>query len=177
MKKGCEILKVGALTAAIYFYKVHLVTLYPSRLRLDGVVRSPSVQETSTRIPYRASGDQFYRYKLLVDYLTSGESGLFPSESLSGPELCLLHEMISSTIDPWERGDEAETCIVTKMPGAAWVPIGQFRCIIEVVGKYVCNLSRSERGFAIRRLSPPKIYFSLSLSNRKMFCRHFRTHF
>lgn len=86
------------------------------RVRLDGVRSDPDVYETESRIPYRATGDQFYKYKLLVDYLTFGESVLFPSESLKSPELCLLHEIISNTIDPWERGDETQTCIVTKMP-------------------------------------------------------------
>lgn len=89
---------------------------YSRRVRLDGVQRNPEVFETESRIPYRAIGDQFYKYKLLVDYFTFGESDLFPSESLKSPELCLLHEIISNTIDPLERGDEAKTCMVTKMP-------------------------------------------------------------
>lgn len=88
---------------------------FPCRLRLDGIQRNPDVLETESRIPYRATGDQFYKYKLLVDYFTFGESDLFPSESLKSPELCLLHEIISNTIDSLERGDEAKTCIVTKM--------------------------------------------------------------
>lgn len=82
---------------------------------MDGIQWNPSVTEENFRIPYRAVGNQFYLYKLLVDYLTPGESSLFPYDSLTISERCLLHEIISNTIDPWERGDESKTCDSSNM--------------------------------------------------------------
>lgn len=68
-------------------------------------------------VPFRASGVEFFKYKLLVDYFTPGESTLFPADALSREELCTLHFLISNTVDPRNRGDEHQTCIhQSKLP-------------------------------------------------------------
>ncbi|KAF2891660.1 hypothetical protein ILUMI_14513, partial [Ignelater luminosus] len=79
-------------------------------VRLDGVQQTPGVLETPYVVPYRALGKQFYKYKLLVDYLTSGKPQLLPRDSVNTKELCLLHEIISNTVHVWERGNEGRTC-------------------------------------------------------------------
>ncbi|CAG9855058.1 unnamed protein product [Phyllotreta striolata] len=77
----------------------------------NGIRRTRNTQrENEDFIPFRALGDEFYNYKLLADYLIPGQIDLFPRNSLSLSELCFLHTIISSTVDPFERGDESLTC-------------------------------------------------------------------
>ena len=80
------------------------------RLRLDGIIRNAAGVENVNNIPYRAGGNQFYKYKLIVDYFNFGDSLQFPFDALTSEEICMLHYMLSSTLDSWERGDESRTC-------------------------------------------------------------------
>ncbi|KAF5281457.1 hypothetical protein FQA39_LY17775 [Lamprigera yunnana] len=65
--------------------------------RYDGVMYTPGLPETEFTIPYRANGKQFYKFKLLVDYMISGKPELILDELDSVKDLCILHEIISST--------------------------------------------------------------------------------
>ncbi|KAG5894333.1 hypothetical protein JTB14_004377 [Gonioctena quinquepunctata] len=77
----------------------------------NGVRRTGGTQNDNLDIiPYRATGEEFYNYKLLADYLIPGRVELFPRDILSLQELCFLHTILSSTVDPSERGDESSTC-------------------------------------------------------------------
>ncbi|XP_047534598.1 uncharacterized protein LOC125069199 isoform X1 [Vanessa atalanta] len=80
-------------------------------LRLDGIELFPNLVETEFVLPYRASAFQFNRYKLLMELFLPSQSDLINvDESLNSIEKCLLHKMISSTVQPWERGDENVVC-------------------------------------------------------------------
>lgn len=46
-------------------------------------------------------------------FLPSQSNILTIDDSLSGIEKCLLHKMLSSTVRPWERGDESIVCPLT----------------------------------------------------------------
>ncbi|CAH2238202.1 uncharacterized protein LOC120630414 [Pararge aegeria] len=80
-------------------------------LRLDGIEESPNTIESDYVLPFRASAFQFHKYKLLMEvFLPSQPDILNVDESLTLIEKCLLHKMLSSTVQPWERGDENEVC-------------------------------------------------------------------
>ncbi|CAH2102607.1 unnamed protein product [Euphydryas editha] len=83
-------------------------------LRLDGIEQAANTLETEFVLPYRASAFQFHKYKLLMElFLPSQPDLINVDESLNSVEKCLLHKMISSTVQPWERGDENIVCPVS----------------------------------------------------------------
>ncbi|CAG4965035.1 unnamed protein product [Colias eurytheme] len=79
-------------------------------LRLDGVEKAANVVETEFVLPYRASAFQFHKYKLLMDIFLPSQDLIDADEFFSTEEKCLLHKIISSTVRPWERGDENIVC-------------------------------------------------------------------
>ncbi|XP_072936696.1 uncharacterized protein [Epargyreus clarus] len=79
-------------------------------VRLDGIEEAANVVETDFVLPFRASAFQFHKYKLLMDVFIPSQDLLNVDESLSMVEKCLLHKMMSSTVQPWERGDENVQC-------------------------------------------------------------------
>ncbi|XP_023945724.2 uncharacterized protein LOC112051350 [Bicyclus anynana] len=80
-------------------------------LRLDGIEESPNTIESDYVLPFRASAFQFHKYKLLMElFLPSQPDLLNVDESLTLVEKCLLHKLLSSTVQPWERGDENIVC-------------------------------------------------------------------
>ncbi|KAJ0182570.1 hypothetical protein K1T71_001939 [Dendrolimus kikuchii] len=84
-------------------------------LRLDGIEQSSAgAVETEFVLPFRASGFQFHKYKLLMDlFLPSQDNILNVDEILTVGEKCMLHKIISSTVWQWERGDENVVCPVS----------------------------------------------------------------
>ncbi|XP_073958297.1 uncharacterized protein [Choristoneura fumiferana] len=78
--------------------------------RLDGIEEAANPVETEFVTPYRASGFQFNRFKLLMDLFLPSQNLLEPDETLSLVEKCLLHRMLSGTVLQWERGDEDRVC-------------------------------------------------------------------
>ncbi|XP_047985605.1 uncharacterized protein LOC125225796 isoform X2 [Leguminivora glycinivorella] len=77
--------------------------------RLDGIEEAANAVETEFVTPYRASGFQFNKYKLLMDLFLPTQNLLDP-EILSVEEKCLLHVMMSGSVRHWERGDEDRVC-------------------------------------------------------------------
>ncbi|CAK1601953.1 unnamed protein product [Parnassius mnemosyne] len=83
------------------------------RFRLDGIQQASNPVETEFVLPFRASAFQFNKFKLLMDLFLPSQNLLDMDESLSLIESCLLHKLLSSMVQPWERGDENLTCPVS----------------------------------------------------------------
>ncbi|XP_050666240.1 uncharacterized protein LOC126966310 [Leptidea sinapis] len=79
-------------------------------LRLDGIEEAANSIETEFLLPFRASAFQFHKYKLLMDIFLPSQDLIDVDELLHLEEKCLLHTLISSTVQPWERGDENIVC-------------------------------------------------------------------
>ncbi|VVD01341.1 unnamed protein product [Leptidea sinapis] len=79
-------------------------------LRLDGIEEAANSIETEFLLPFRASAFQFHKYKLLMDIFLPSQDLIDVDELLHLKEKCLLHTMISSTVQPWESGDENIVC-------------------------------------------------------------------
>ncbi|CAK1539938.1 unnamed protein product [Leptosia nina] len=79
-------------------------------LRLDGIERAANVFESEFLLPYRASAFQFHKYKMLMDLFLPSQDLIVADETLSLEEKCLLHKVLSSSVRPWERGDENIVC-------------------------------------------------------------------
>ena len=87
---------------------------YIHSVRLDGIEEAANSVESEFVLPYRASAFQYHRYKLLMElFLPSQSNILNVDDSLNKIEKCLLHKMLSSTVRPWERGDESVVCPLT----------------------------------------------------------------
>ncbi|XP_039275813.1 uncharacterized protein LOC111043364 [Nilaparvata lugens] len=101
-----------------------LSTTLLQRFRLDGIEFNPDVQSTEFIIPYSPSGPQFYKYKILMDKLIPSPTYRFPNESLNMVEQCTLHQMLSSSVNKWSRGDESTSCnrLTEKMSYSSRLP-------------------------------------------------------
>uniref|UniRef100_A0A7G3A9X6 Putative conserved secreted protein n=1 Tax=Lutzomyia longipalpis TaxID=7200 RepID=A0A7G3A9X6_LUTLO len=80
------------------------------RLRFDGIEKAPGIQETEFVTPFGITGIMAPKMRLLRQLISPppGESEL--EQILSQFDLCALHRLISSSVQPFERGDEARTC-------------------------------------------------------------------
>nr|XP_023030045.1 uncharacterized protein LOC111517977 [Leptinotarsa decemlineata] len=78
----------------------------------NGVRRTEEFTEDENPnfIPYAATGEEFYTYRLLADFVIPGRISQFPRDALSSSELCFLHSILSSTVDPLEGGKGSTTC-------------------------------------------------------------------
>nr|XP_012151284.1 PREDICTED: uncharacterized protein LOC100884048 isoform X3 [Megachile rotundata] len=82
------------------------------RFRQDGIAPNPRVNIQDGITPYAPISYQFFRHAQTLR-LIPGNAMLFPNNSITDVERCTLHFMLSSTIDIFERGDEAEVCRIT----------------------------------------------------------------
>ncbi|CAH0724810.1 unnamed protein product, partial [Brenthis ino] len=83
-------------------------------LRLDGIEEAANTVGSEFVLPFRASAFQFHKYKLLMELFLPSQSDIINvDEWLNNIEKCLLHKMLSSTVRPWERGDESLVCPLT----------------------------------------------------------------
>ncbi|KAK3926904.1 5-methylcytosine rRNA methyltransferase NSUN4 [Frankliniella fusca] len=87
-----------------------LTTTLLHRFRVDGLERDPLVLASPGVTPYRLSGLQHARHNVLAGRLLSGSADMFPDGALNAQQQCALHWMLSSAVDPWERGDERWLC-------------------------------------------------------------------
>lgn len=92
------------------------------RLRFDGVQKAVGISETEFVIPYRNNGIMAPKLELLKRLISVSGSVAF-EELLSQSELCMLHKLISNSVDPFERGDETRTCPTYSTPtvDAPWI--------------------------------------------------------
>ncbi|XP_034253040.1 uncharacterized protein LOC117652324 [Thrips palmi] len=74
------------------------------RFRQDGIRRAPDVTPSDGVVPFTPSGPEFFRHMILLTKLIPGNAYNFPNSSLSMPEQCALHFMMSSTMDDINRG-------------------------------------------------------------------------
>lgn len=112
-----------------------------SSLRLDGIERAGTLEESESVLPYRATAFQFHKYKILMEIFLPSQNFLQVNETLSVDERCLLHKMISSTVQRWERGDENVVCPITAEQRQSMVTQSSIRYVGHIL-KYrtFCNI-------------------------------------
>jgi hypothetical protein len=80
-----------------------------SSLRVDGIHRSPFA-ETEDATPYGRSGVMTHK-NIVLRQLISNVAGEFNYENILTPqEICSLHKLLSSSVEPFERQDELRNC-------------------------------------------------------------------
>ncbi|XP_053676528.1 uncharacterized protein LOC128726725 [Anopheles nili] len=85
------------------------------RMRVDGIEKVPGVAETDWVTPYSPRGIMVPKYVLLRQ-LVSNVPGRIDFEAFLTPsEICNLHRMLSSSVEPFQRDDERTTCPLTLM--------------------------------------------------------------
>ncbi|XP_076168965.1 uncharacterized protein LOC143147534 [Ptiloglossa arizonensis] len=79
------------------------------RFRQDGIVRNPIVPTQDGVTPYAPNSYQFFRHAQTLRFIP-GNALLFPNNSITDVERCTLHFMLSSSIEIFQRKDEAKDC-------------------------------------------------------------------
>lgn len=95
-------------------------------LRVDGIEKAPGLQETEFLTPYSTRGIMVPKYTLLLQLVSNIPGSVEFEKFLSPLEVCLLHRMLSSTVEPYQRGDERTSCPGTisdsgRNPQAPWI--------------------------------------------------------
>lgn len=86
------------------------------KLRVDGIERTNGVKETKYVTPFGASGIMAAKFKLILQMVSNVATNLELLRVLNRNELCHLHQMLSVTVEPWERGDENKVCSMQQIP-------------------------------------------------------------
>lgn len=79
-------------------------------LRIDGIEREPNSHETKLVTPYGVHGIMSPKFNLLLTLISNETINFNFNLILNKNEMCHLHRIISSTVQPWERGDEQFIC-------------------------------------------------------------------
>lgn len=79
-------------------------------LRTDGIERAHGVQETEWVTPYSLNGIQTPKFNVLLNLISNVPGTIEYTKILTPTEICTLHKIISSSIDPHERLNELKTC-------------------------------------------------------------------
>lgn len=79
-------------------------------MRADGIERAHGVQETDWATPYSINGLQSPKFSVLLNLVSNVPGEIEYTKILTPTEMCTLHKLISSSIDPHERVDELRTC-------------------------------------------------------------------
>ena len=82
-------------------------------VRIDGIVRDPSIRETQFITPFRANGEMVHKFELLLKLISKTPGNIEFDQILTTAELCQLHRLLSMSVQPYERGDESRTCPLT----------------------------------------------------------------
>ncbi|XP_055628619.1 uncharacterized protein LOC129770049 isoform X2 [Toxorhynchites rutilus septentrionalis] len=80
------------------------------RLRVDGIEKAPGLQETEFLTPYSTRGIMVPKYALLLQLVSNIPGSVEFDKFLTPLEICLLHRMLSSTVEPYQRGEERASC-------------------------------------------------------------------
>lgn len=80
------------------------------QLRLDGIERAPSIQEQEFVTPFRANGKMTPKFELLLELISNVAGPIDLQRVLTPNEICALHRILSSSVEPFERGDESRVC-------------------------------------------------------------------
>lgn len=119
------------------------------RMKLDGIQKAPGIMETEFLIPYRANGIMTPKFNLLRRLIPETPGRVEFEDVLSAFEICLLHKLISYSVEPFERGNEARTCPLNLMPAveAPWITGGiSLRNDSFYQGRTVKNVKKFGRG-------------------------------
>ncbi|XP_058124524.1 uncharacterized protein LOC131285382 [Anopheles ziemanni] len=96
------------------------------RLRIDGIENVPGIAETEWVTPYSPNGIMVPKYTLLRQLVSNVPGRIDFDTFLTPGEICDLHRMLSSSVEPYQRDDERRTCPVTLTssdgnPQAPWI--------------------------------------------------------
>ena len=86
-----------------------MLKVYFSSLRVDGIHRSP-FPETEDTTPYGRSGVMTHKNIVLRQLISNVAGELDYNKILTPNELCSLHKLLSSSVEPFERQDELRHC-------------------------------------------------------------------
>lgn len=92
------------------------------RLRIDGIEKAPGISESELVTPYGARGIMGPKFRLLLQMVSDTASSIDLEKALSASEICMLHRLISISVEPYERGDEESVCPIALMPGNNYSP-------------------------------------------------------
>ncbi|XP_021942091.1 uncharacterized protein LOC110841101 [Zootermopsis nevadensis] len=82
-----ELIRKVELYKGAYFDLRTLSVTLLHRFRMDGIESIPGVPASPGVVPFRLSGHQFSKHKVLFEQLIPGNAYTFPNESLSKQEL------------------------------------------------------------------------------------------
>lgn len=85
------------------------------QLRLDGIERAPSILEQEFVTPFRANGKMTPKFELLLELISNVPGPIEFQRFLTPDEVCILHRIVSSSVEPFERGDESRVCPLNLM--------------------------------------------------------------
>uniref|UniRef100_A0AAG5DPE8 VWFA domain-containing protein n=2 Tax=Anopheles atroparvus TaxID=41427 RepID=A0AAG5DPE8_ANOAO len=96
------------------------------RLRVDGIENVPGVAETEWVTPYSPYGIMVPKYTILRQLVSNVPGRIDFDTFLTPGEICNLHRMLSSSVEPFQREDERRSCPVTLRssdgnPQAPWI--------------------------------------------------------
>lgn len=92
------------------------------RLRIDGIEKAPGIRESDFVTPYRAKGIMGPKFQLLLQMVSNTANSIDLEKALNPTEICMLHRLISISVEPYERGDEERVCPIAMMPGNNYSP-------------------------------------------------------
>ncbi|XP_063707228.1 uncharacterized protein LOC134836032 [Culicoides brevitarsis] len=95
----------------------HVATNIFHEMRQDGIERTPGGVESEFVTPYGATGSHIYKFNLLKNLISHTSHRINFANYLTKTEICYLHKLISTGVEPYIRGDEVRTCPVTRRRG------------------------------------------------------------